>query len=80
MFADIIKIVTIFTKKVFKDSKKAKRIRNYASKCHQYCISWHSKIGWFPGENADVISKIQRVCHVIHILSLILNKKTLEYK
>ena len=27
-FADIIKIVTMFTKTIFKDSKKSKRIRN----------------------------------------------------
>ena len=29
MFADIIKIVTRFFKEIFKDSRKAKRIRNY---------------------------------------------------
>ena len=30
------------------------------------CISWHSKICWFPLKNAD-ISRIQGVCHVIHM-------------
>ena len=29
IFADIIKFVTIFTKTIFKDSRKVKRIRNY---------------------------------------------------
>ena len=28
-FADFIKIITIFTKTVFKDSKKVKRMRKY---------------------------------------------------
>ena len=31
IFADIIKIVTMFTKKIFQDSKKVKRIRNNVS-------------------------------------------------
>ena len=31
-FADIIKIATIFIKTIFKDSKKAKGIRNYVLK------------------------------------------------
>ena len=32
IFADIIKIVTIFFKTILKDSRKVKRIRNYVSK------------------------------------------------
>ena len=36
IFADIIKIVTILIKKIFKDSRKVKRIRNYVSKCYLY--------------------------------------------
>ena len=35
-FADIIKIMNIFIKTVFKDSKKVKRIRNYVPKCNLY--------------------------------------------
>ena len=35
-FADIIKIVTMFIKTIFKDSRKVKRIRNYVSKCNLY--------------------------------------------
>ena len=34
--AGIIKIVTMFIKKIFKDSKKVKRIRNYALKFNLY--------------------------------------------
>ena len=36
MFAAIIKIVTMFIKTNFKDTKKIKRIRNYVSKCNLY--------------------------------------------
>ena len=36
IFADIIKIITMFIKKVFKDSKRVKKIRNYVSKCNLY--------------------------------------------
>ena len=35
-FADIIKIVTVFIKKMFKDSKKVKRIRNCVPKFYLY--------------------------------------------
>ena len=35
-FADIIKIVAMFIKTIFKDSRKVKRIRNYVSKCNPY--------------------------------------------
>ena len=45
IFADIIKVVTIFIKTIFKDSKKFKRIRNYSqssvfiyfSSCNKIC-------------------------------------------
>ena len=36
IFADIIKVITMFIKKIFKDSRKVKRIRNYVSKCNLY--------------------------------------------
>ena len=35
-FADIIKIVTIFVKAIFKDSRKVKRITNCVLKCNLY--------------------------------------------
>ena len=44
IFADIIKFVTMFIKTIFKDSRKVKRIINYAI---YICISWCSKICWF---------------------------------
>ena len=36
IFADIIKIVTIFIRTIFKDSNKVKIIENYGSKCNLY--------------------------------------------
>ena len=35
-FADIIKIVTTFIKKITKDSRTVKRIKNYVSKSNLY--------------------------------------------
>ena len=35
-FTEIIKIITIFTKTIFKDTKKVKRIRSYVPKCNLY--------------------------------------------
>ena len=36
IFAEIIKIITRFIKQIFKDSRKAKRIRNYGLKFNLY--------------------------------------------
>ena len=36
IFADIFKIVTMFIKKFFKETRKFKRIFNYVSKCNLY--------------------------------------------
>ena len=36
IFADIIKIITRFIKKIFKDSRKAKKVRNYVLKINLY--------------------------------------------
>ena len=36
IFADIIKIVTMFIKTILKDSRKVRRIRNYVSKWNLY--------------------------------------------
>ena len=36
IFADIIKIVTMFIKAIFKNSRKVKRIRNYVSNCNLF--------------------------------------------
>ena len=36
IFADIVKIITRFIKQIFKDSREAKRIRNYLLKCNLY--------------------------------------------
>ena len=66
IFADINKIVTMFIKTIFEDSKKVKRIKNYISKCNLYLYFWYNKICWFSVKNAD-ISITQNLCHVIHI-------------
>ena len=34
IFADIIKIITMFIKTIFKESRKVKRVRNYVPKCN----------------------------------------------
>ena len=39
IFADIIKIVSMFIKTITKDSRKVKRIRNYLSNPIYMCIS-----------------------------------------
>ena len=44
IFADIIKIVTMFIKTIFKNSRKVKRIRNYVSNCNLYLYFLISKI------------------------------------
>ena len=36
IFAEIIKNITRFIKKFFKDSRKVKRLRNYVSDCSLY--------------------------------------------
>ena len=36
ILVSIIKVVTVFIKTIFKDSKKVKRIRNYVSKCNLF--------------------------------------------
>ena len=39
IFADIIKIVTMFIKTIIQDSRKVKRIINYVSKSNLYLFS-----------------------------------------
>ena len=36
IFVGIMKIITRFTKQIFRDSRKAKKIRNYVLKCNLY--------------------------------------------
>ena len=66
IFADIIKILTMFVKIILKDSKKVIRIRNYVSKCNLYLYFFNiANFADFQRRNTDV-SKTQSVCHVIH--------------
>ena len=47
IFADIAKILTIFTKAIFRDSKNLKNLEiTYQNEIY-ICISWYSKICWF---------------------------------
>ena len=66
IFADIIKIVTMFIKTIFKDSRKVKRIRNYVSKCNLYLYFLIAEFADFWWRIADV-SRAQEQWHVIHI-------------
>ena len=61
IFADIIKIVTMLIKKVFKNPKKVKRIRNYVPTWNLYLflLIWQNLL--FPGENM-VMSAELKVC------------------
>ena len=67
IFADILKIVTMFVKTILKYSKKVKRFRNYVLKCnlYQYFLIQQNLL-IFDEKNAD-ISTTQRVYHVIYI-------------
>ena len=66
IFLDIIKIVTMFIKTIFKDSKNVKRLRNYALKCNLYVNFFIEKFFDFHWKNADV-SRTQEVLHAINI-------------
>ena len=68
IFADIIKIVTTFIKKILEGLKNVKKNPEIMNQNTIYIfISWYSKICWFPVKtNADV-SRTYGVCHVIYI-------------
>ena len=70
-FADIIKIVTMFIKIIFKDSGKVKRIKNYLLKCNLYLYFLIYQNFLVSGEKNSDVSKTQGVCHVTHIFFLI---------
>ena len=40
IFGEIIKILSMFIKKILKDSRKVRRIRNYISKWNLYLYFW----------------------------------------
>ena len=66
IIAALIKIVTMFIKTIFRDSKKGKELEIMYQNLIYICVSWYSKICWFLVKNADA-SRIQGVCHVSHI-------------
>ena len=68
IFADIMKILTDFIIAIYKDSRKVKINRSYASKYNQSISVFLdiAKVADFRWKNAD-ISRTQGECHVIHI-------------
>ena len=66
-FVNIIKIVTVFIKRILIQSKKVKRMKSYVSKCNLYLYFLDiGKFSDFRLKNAD-FSRAQRGCHVIQI-------------
>ena len=61
IFAAIIKIVTMFVKTNFEDSKKVKRIRNYVSKgnLYPYFLIWQNLL--ISGEKMLISAEIRGV-------------------
>ena len=68
IFANKIKVLTIFFITIYKDSIKVKINRNYVSKYNLYLSVFVdiAKLADFRWKNTDV-SKTQEVCHVFHI-------------
>ena len=64
IFTDIIKIITLFIKTIFRDPQKVKRIKNYLPKSNLYLDT--AKFVDFQWKDAD-ISRTQRMCNVIQI-------------
>ena len=63
IFADIIKIATMFIKTIIKDSRKVKRIRYYVSKFNLYLY-------FLMEQNlliSDDVSRTQGMCHAVYI-------------
>ena len=48
IFADIIKVLSMFIKKIFKDSEKLTELEIMYKKAIYICISWYTKICWLP--------------------------------
>ena len=66
-FADIVKIVTMFIKKICKDSIKVEWIRNYVLKCNLYLYFLiQQKLLISSKKNADVW-RTQVECHMIYM-------------
>ena len=71
IFADIIKIVTMFIKTITKDSKKVKRIRNYVSKSDLYVYFLMYQNLLISGEKMLMSAKLKGcVTRFIHFLDL----------
>ena len=58
IFADIVKIMTMFTKAILKDSRKVRRIRFYVSKWNLYLDFLIQQILLICGENMLMSAKL----------------------
>ena len=61
IFADIIKIITRFINQIFKDSRKAKRIRNYVLK-RNLCLHFMIEQSFLISSEKMLISAEVRGC------------------
>ena len=66
IFADIIKIVTMFFKTIFKVSRIIKRIRNYVPKCNLYLYLLILQNLLISGEKTLMSAELNGVCPVIY--------------
>ena len=58
IFADIVKIMTMFAKAILKDSRKARRIRFYVSKWNLYLDFLIQQILLICGKNMLISAKL----------------------
>ena len=65
IFADIIKIVNMFIKKIFTDSKKLKELEFLHENAIFIFVSWYSKICWFPLKKLQTSGELNG-CDVMH--------------
>ena len=68
IFADIIKIVTMFIKTVLKDSKQVKRIRNYVPNWNLYLFFLKKQNLLISDEKMLMLAELREFFYVIHIL------------
>ena len=75
-FADIIKVSTMYIKTTFKDSKKVKRIENYALKCNIYLYFSIKQKLLISGEKMLTSAELKRCVTWRPILNRVNARKT----
>ena len=72
IFADIIKVLTRFTKKSPKTQEKFKELEIMYQNAIYICISWYKKICWFPVKKMLMSAQLRvRVTWMIHFLDFL---------